>query len=204
MLHPEVGREEQDNSKLVFVANLVEKLVPDYDIKQSDPLVAAEKGIGNCVAKAAISAVALERGKFVGAKPALAWNTNTHPKHDDDLFGKPRIRNGHAYLLVTDTVPPYTISGISYNPDSIASNSWEIFDFNSDGEFATVEDADTITTTEAGTTVGYVIDDWHPGCQSYMEALGVTDSVYHRTTPESLSAMIVKELVQKDLFVDFS
>jgi hypothetical protein len=204
MRHPEVQPENQDNTKLQFIARLMQTVVPEYDIRQSDPLEAAESGIGNCVAKAAISAVLLGRGKFTGAKPALAWNTNTHPKHGSDLFGAPRILNGHAYLLVSNNNPPYTISGISYNPDGISSSSWEIFNFNDDGEFAVVQNDGSITTTEAGATVGYVVDDWHAGSKSYMEALGIFESVYHRTTPERLSAMIIGKLVEKDMLIDLS
>jgi hypothetical protein len=203
MLHPEITPENRENSKLIFAASLTETLVPGYDIRQSDPIKAAKDGIGNCVAKAAISAVMLEQAQFVGATPALAWNTNTHPKHGIDVLGNPRILNGHAYLLASDNRPPYKISGLSFNPDGISSNNWEIFEFNDDGEFATVVN-DNIVATPAGTTVGYIIDDWHAGGRQYQEALGITESIYHQTTRKQLSSMIVDLLADKDMLLRFS
>ena len=203
MKHPEFVGADRENSKLVFVAKLTQQLIPEYDIKQSDPLVAVNEGVGNCVAKAAVSAVMLERGKFVGATPALAWNERTHPKHGDDMLGKPRVLNGHAYLLASGTVPPFRISAISFNPAGVLSNDWEIFDFNDDGEFAKVSDGNEIVATHAGSTVGYHVENWHEGGKSYIEALGVTDSIYHQTTKEQMAKLIVDKLVEKDLLSKF-
>lgn len=158
----------------------------------------------NCIAKSAISAVVLTQAKLVGATPALAWNSNTHPKHGTDMFGKPRVLNGHAYLLASDTMPPHKISGISYNPDSIINSNWEIFDFNDDGQFSEVNEDNEIVATEAGKTVGYVIDNWHDSARQYMEALGENESIYHQTTIDDLSALIVDTLVDKDLLSRFT
>jgi len=191
------------NRKLYVVAGLVESLVPDYDIKQSDPLEAAKSGRGNCVAKAAIGAVMAERMKLVGAKPALAWNTNTHPKYDNDLLGRPKVLNGHAYLLASNNFPPYTIAGISFNPMSQMSDNWEIFDFNDGGIYAEVNARRQIVATEAGRVVGYVIRDWHPGGQQYLEALGIKDSVYHQKSEEELSGEIVDVLTERGVLSSF-
>lgn len=109
------------NPKLYVAARLAEGLVPDYDIKQSDPLVAAEEGRGNCVSKAVIAGVMLDKARFVGAKPGLAWNHNTHPRFDEDLFGKKTKLNGHAYLLTTSNGKPTRIAGISFNPNATIS-----------------------------------------------------------------------------------
>jgi hypothetical protein len=194
----------ETSPKLHFVAKLTEKLVPDYDIRESDPIKAAESGTGNCLAKSVISAVMLERAKLLGASPAIAWNTNTHPKYGNDMFGAPRILNGHAYLLTSSTKKPYVITGISFNPDSVISSNYEIFNFNNPDQYAEVKDSHEIVATEAGKIVGYVIAGWHESSKMYMEALGSPDSVFHRTNAEEMTHLIMTSLVQRDVISTFN
>jgi hypothetical protein len=189
--------------KLYVFANLTETLVVDYDIKQSDPLIAASSGVGNCLAKSVITAVMLERAKLVGPKPAIAWNKNTHPKYGNDMFGAPKILNGHAYLLIGNN-DGTKIAGISFNPKSEVSSKYEIFDFNDEGDYAVANDRGSIEATDIGATVGYTIANWHLGSRLYMEALGSTDSVFHRLAETEMTKLIIDSLVERDVISAFT
>lgn len=189
--------------RLYVFANLTESLVPDYDIKQSDPIAAAKGGTGNCLAKSVITAVMLERAELLGPKPAIAWNKNTHPKYGNDMFDAPKIQNGHAYLL-TGNNNSTEIVGISFNPRAVTKSDYEIFDFNDGEEYASANDQGEIEATEAGKTVGYTIADWHTGSRLYMEALGTTDSVFHKVAAVEMRKLIIESLVERDVISSFS
>lgn len=190
------------NPRIRVAAGLVEQAVPGYDIKQSDPVVAAKDGVGNCVAKAVIGGLLLERAKLLGPTPALAWNRRTHPKIGDDLFGRTRILNGHAQLLVATTQTEQAeISAISFNPDGTDASNWEVFDFNEDETYAEVNTAGKIRATTQGLAVGFVIDDWYEGGKSYCEAVGDDASVYDRYPPEEIAAQVIGLLQDRDLLL---
>lgn len=178
-------------SRLRFAAAMVEKAVPTYDIKQSDPVIAAEFGVGNCVAKSVIAAILLERAKLVGSKPALAWNQNTHPKKGTDLLDRPVLKNGHAFLLTTQvSANTNKVDAISFNPQSTAVDCWEIFDFNDEGVHATSEDG-RIRVTEEGQEIGYVIEGWYDAAAMYMNALNQNDSIYIKKTEEQIRDEVI-------------
>lgn len=189
--------------RLYVAAALIESSVPDYDPKQSDPTIAAEKGIGNCVSKAIIGAILLEKAMLVGAKPALAWNTKTHPKVGEDLFGKPVVRNGHAQLVVANTAETPQIHAISFNPMSQAGDDWELFDFNEDEQYAKVS-CGSITTTRQGDAVGFIVKDWHEGGKHYAEALGIYDSVFHNLGASVIATSVEQHLVTRNILNKFS
>ncbi len=192
----------QFNSKLRFVAGLVETLVPDYKHAQPNPVLASETGVGGCVAKSAISAIILEKAGFIGSNPAIAWNTNTHPKHGDDLLGRPKILSGHAYLLVSNTTNT-SINAVSFNPDGVISSNWQIFDFNEEVKYTEINEENDITITEAGNTVGYQSYRWHRAGQLYMQALGITDSIYDTQSQEQITERVLANLKSRDLLDTF-
>ena len=186
------------SARLELVAAFVEKTVPTYDIKSTDPLIAAEFGIGNCLSKSVIGAVAFEHLKLLGSRPAIAWNTNTHPKLGNDLLGRPQRRNGHAFLLTAESIGDTDqISAISFNPNSQAIDDWQIFDFNDGFTAATARDGG-ITATEDGHEMGYVIHDWYDGAATYVEAVGISvdDSKYISMREEDLRAKILELLLR--------
>ena len=190
------------NPQLVIAAKLVESIVPDYDIRQSDPIKAAAEGMGNCVSKAVIGGILLERAMLLGHEAALAFNSHTHPKIGDDMFGRTRILNGHAQLLASTTNAPHIISALSFNPDGVDSLNWQVFDFNDDGEtYAEVVD-NHIKATENGIAVGFVINDWHTGGKYYYEALGQNNSTFHTYSAEEMTEQIVNSLKHRDLLLD--
>lgn len=197
-------RNHVPNSRLTYIANYIETAVPRYDIKQSDPLLAAQEGVGNCVSKAVVAGILLERNGWEGGVlPALAWNRNTHPQKHQDLLGRVGLRNGHAMLLSTSNADDGTIAYLAFNPLAQQADSWEIDDFNSLDADATTEGG-VIVPTPVGLAAGYVIEEWHSGGKKYLEALGIMDSAYHLTTREEMSGLVVASLIERDLLTDLT
>lgn len=201
MKQPESSYGRQQ-ARLKVAAGLIESIVPDYDIKQSDPVLAAETGIGNCVSKAVVGGILLVRAQLIGPSPALAWNTRTHPKMGNDLIGRPRMLNGHAQLLVAPRSESKYIDALSFNPDGTAASNWEVFDFNDIGEFAAV-DGDKIQATELGLASGFVIDSWYEAGKLYHEALGIEDSVYHSQSSEGITSRVIGALCAREFLLQF-
>lgn len=197
---------ENLNSILNVAARITEELVPNYSIKQSDPLLAAKLGIGNCLAKSAISAVMLERMHLVGPAPAIGYNTKTHPRYFDSIIKQRSIGNGHAFLFAASAYSPHNIGALSFNPFGIESDEWHIEDFSGDEPklVDVSEDGEHIIATSRGIDEGFVISDWYRGAQLYQEAIGVTNDVFHTTTSHELGTLIVEELVKRDLPGDIS
>ncbi|MEI7631894.1 MAG: hypothetical protein WCJ60_01065 [bacterium] len=191
------------NSKLRLVAGLIEKIVPNYNIKQSDPVLAAETGSGNCVSKAVIGAIVLDFAKLVGPVPALTWNTHTHPKIGEDMFGRTKVQNGHAQLLVAGTSDVLNIQAMSFNPSGTEANHWEVYDFNDDEKYAEVKD-NHIQSTESGKEVGFEINDWYIGGKKYNEAIGTHDSVYHLLSKDQMSQNVISLLKISDFIISLS
>jgi hypothetical protein len=194
------------NPQIAVAAGIIESIVPEYDIKQSDPIVAAETGIGNCLSKAVLGAVLLERAEFIGPRPAVAWNRHSHPKRAYSAIGELQILNGHVQLLTANQKRPPQISSLSFNPDSTASSNWEVYDFNEDYAYADVQ-GNTIVDTNHGKTAGFVINTWYQAARSYQEALGQIDSPFHTETEPELQDNIIELLVFRKAissFVDLS
>ena len=189
------------NPQLRVAAGMVEKMVPTYDIKQSNPVEAAKSGEGNCVSKAVIGGILLEHAKLIGPKTASAWNTRTHPKVGDDMFGRARVLNGHAQLLAATLLEPHTITALSFNPEGIESSNWQVFEFNDDDNYAEVV-LDQIEATNEGQAVGFVIADWHAGSKMYHEALGQYKSIFHLQTATEIAERVIHALVQRDLLLE--
>ena len=189
------------NPLFAGAAGLVEKMVSNYDIRQSDPIAAAENGVGNCISKAVLGGILLERAMVLGPKAVLAWNSHTHPKIGDDLFGRTRILNRHAQLLAATRIAPYTITALSFNPDGVSSANWQVFDFNDDGErYAVVKD-NQISASDKGLAVGFIIADWYAGGRMYHDALGQHDSTFHTFTEEEMTEQVVGALKERDLLL---
>lgn len=195
---------EAFNATLATTARLTEVLVPKYDIKQSDPIEASRSGIGNCLAKSAISAIMLERMKLVGPRPAIGYNSKTHPKYFDSVIKRQTRGNGHAFLFAASGYTPNVIGGLSFNPFGDESDHWRIEDFSHDEPkiIEVTADGRHITATQTGIETGFVIADWYRGAQLYQEALGITDDVYHTTSEQVIGESVIAHLVDREVLMD--
>lgn len=192
------------NAKLLFAGKFVESLVPNYDIKQCDPIIAANTGIGNCISKSIIAAAMIERCGISPIPTALSWNKRTHPKTATSILGKNVVHFGHAQLLATNNLAPHTIIALSFNPLGQASDDWELYQFNlADDIYAEVGAEGRIQATELGAQLGFVIGDWYDCGQAYMEAAGLEQSSFHTFSRESIVSGIVAALQERDLLIKF-
>lgn len=156
------------------------RLVPNYFVKDFDPIQALETGIGNCFAKAVVACGVIE--VRYGFEPSMVYSERLHGsdlKSDKPIDPKTHKRMAHIVVVARESGAPdeFHIPGLDYGMvelerrEKMIEDPGNMLDYNEAEDFVYADLNGEVVPTRNGREHGITAGFWRQKSSEYLAVL---------------------------------